>query len=95
MLRRLYPVAMEHVALMPVRFRLHAVLEERAQHDQRISQSELSRRSGVSLTTINAMVLNKTAQVSLKTLDALCEALACDPGELLEREAPKRRRGRA
>lgn len=91
---RLYPVAMEHIALMPIRFRLHAVLEERAQHDQRISQSELSRRSGVSLTTINAMVLNKTAQVSLKTLDALCDVLGCEPGELLERETPKRRRVR-
>lgn len=85
---------MENVALMPVRFRLHNVLEERAQHDQRISQSELSRRSGVSLTTINAMVLNKTAQVSLKTLDALCDVLDCEPGELLERETPKRRRAR-
>ena len=84
---------MENVALMPVRFRLHSLLEERAQHDQRISQSELSRRSGVSLTTINAMVLNKTAQVSLKTIDALCEALSVEPGELLERETPKRRRG--
>lgn len=94
MIPRLYPVAMEHVALMPVRFRLHAILEERAQHDQRLSQSELSRRSGGSLTTINAMVLNKTAQVSLKTLDALCDVLDVDPDELLERETPKRRRAR-
>lgn len=83
---------MENAAVMPVRFRLHSLLEERAQHDDRISQSELSRRSGVSLTTINAIVLNKTAQVSLKTLDALCGALECAPGELLERDAPRRRR---
>lgn len=79
---------------MPVRFRLQSLLEERALTEARISQSELSRRSGVSLTTINAMVLNKTAQVSLKTLDALCEVLEVEPGELLERETPKRRRGK-
>lgn len=89
-----YRVTMENSAIMPVRFRLQRLLEERALTDARISQSELSRRSGVSLTTINAMVLNKTAQVSLKTLDALCEVLEVEPGELLERELPKRRRSR-
>lgn len=76
---------------VPVRFRLKEVLAER---EEPVSQSELSRRSGVSMTTINSMVLNKTAQVSLATLDAICEALGCEPGDLLEREAPKRgRRG--
>lgn len=69
---------------LTVRFRLHDMLGE-------MSQSELSRRSGVSLTTINAMVLNKTKQVSLATLDALCAVLDCDPGELLERETKRRR----
>lgn len=74
---------------VPVRFRLDQVLEERS-----LSQAELSRRSGVSLVTVNAIKQNRTRQVSLETLDKLCEALACDPGELLERDAPTRRRGR-
>lgn len=79
-----------------VRFRLHEVL---ADATPPLSQSELSRRSGVSLTTINAMVLNKTKQVSLATLDSLCDALGdalqrrVEPGELLERE-PEPKRGR-
>jgi DNA-binding Xre family transcriptional regulator len=38
------------------------------------------------MTTINAMVLNKTKQVSLSTLDALCGTLGVRPGELLERD---------
>lgn len=74
-------------ATVAVRFRLHDVL---ARREDEMSQSELSRRSRVSLTTINAMMLNKTKQVSLATLDALCDALGVEPGELLEREGKRR-----
>lgn len=69
---------------LAVRFRLSDLLREPGRE---ISQSELSRRSGVSMTTINAMANNKTAQVSLATLDALCGVLGVAPGELLERDA--------
>lgn len=79
---------------MAVRFRLDEILEDRARRGEPMSQSELSRRSGVSFTTINSIVGNRTAQVSLKTLDALCAALGVQPGELLEREAPRRRASR-
>jgi DNA-binding Xre family transcriptional regulator len=82
---------METHALVPVRFRLDEVLRSRERAGDAMSQSELSRRSGVSLTTINAMMLNKTKQVSLATLDALCGALSVEPGELLERDAKKKR----
>ena len=72
---------------VPVRFRLDDVLEE---HE--MSQTELSRLSGVSLVTINAMKQNRTKQVSLLTLDKICGALKCEPGELLVRDK-KRGRG--
>ncbi len=72
-----------------VRFRLAEVLAGR---NESMSQSELSRRSGVSMTTINAMALNKTKQVSLATLDALSAALGVAPGELLVRESTRRKR---
>ncbi len=85
---------MENAAVMPVRFSLQALLANRAKRDKKISQSELSRRSAVSLTTINAMVLNKTAHVSRQTLDALCDVPDVEPGELLERQAPKGRMAR-
>lgn len=74
---------------MSVTFRLASVLEEAS-----LSQRELARRSGVSLVTINAISNNRTTRVDLETLDKLCEVLACEPGELLERETPKRRRAR-
>lgn len=77
---------------VPVLFRLGEIL---AEMEEPISQSELSRRSGVSMTTINAMVLNKTKQVSLATLDALSAALGVEPGELVEREPVRRRRAKA
>jgi DNA-binding Xre family transcriptional regulator len=77
---------MELVADMGARFRLRELLEKAD-----MSQSELARQSGVSFVTVNRMVANKTASVSLKTLDALSAALGVEPGDLLERE-PKRRR---
>jgi len=80
---------------VPVRFRLSDLLEEAG-----LSQRELALRSKVSPTTINRMVNNLTAQVSLGTLDSLCGALGevmgrvVEPGELLERESKGRKRSR-
>jgi putative transcriptional regulator len=74
------------VLSVPVRFRLEEVLD-----DREMSQTELSRLSGVSLVTVNAIKQNRTRQVSLETLDKLCGALKCEPGELLAREPAKRR----
>lgn len=71
---------------MGARFRLRELLEEAS-----MSQSELARQSGISFQTINSMVGNRTAQVSLNTLDAISKVLRCEPGDLLERE-PKGRR---
>jgi putative transcriptional regulator len=54
--------------------------------DREMSQTELARLSGVSLLTVNAMKQNRTKQVSLLTLDKICGALKCQPGDLLERK---------
>jgi putative transcriptional regulator len=72
---------MPEVIAVGARFRLKELLDESG-----VSQSELARQSGISFVTINRMVANKTAQVSLKTLDALSKVLKCEPGDLLERE---------
>ena len=82
-------------ALVPVRFRLDALLEEAG-----ISQRDLAARSGVSPTIINRMSRNLAEQVALKTLDSLSAALSeaigrrVEPGELLERE-PEQKKGRS
>jgi DNA-binding Xre family transcriptional regulator len=72
---------------MAARFRLQEILDAQ---DPPISQSELARRSGVSLVTINAIANNRTKQVQLETLDKLALALGLQPGELLERESKRR-----
>ena len=87
--KEVYYVLME--TPVTTRFRLADILTTSGAP---MSQSELSRRSGISMTTINAMVLNKTKQVSLATLDAISAALGVDPGALLEREPKKKGRAR-
>jgi DNA-binding Xre family transcriptional regulator len=72
---------------MGTRFRLAELLEAAGPS---MNQSELARRSGVSIVTINAMANNRTKQVSLATLDAISAALGVQPGELVEREPRKR-----
>lgn len=76
-----------------VRFRLDEVLRSR----EELTQTDVARLAGVSLTTVNGIYHNKTAQVSLRTLDALCKVLDVEPGELLvfEDDRPRtKRRGR-
>lgn len=82
-----YPSTMPEALELSARFRLKEQLEQSG-----MTQSELARRSVVSFVTINRMVANKTAQVSLKTLDALSKALGCEPGDLLERD--RKRKGK-
>ncbi len=72
-------------------FRLQELLDER---DPPMSQSELARRSGVSLVTVNGIANNRTSQVSLKTLDALARVLQVEPGDLIVREKGGKKRGR-
>jgi DNA-binding Xre family transcriptional regulator len=72
---------------MPTTFRLREILEAKG-----ISQSELSRLSGVSFATINRMCTNATESVALSTLDKLASALGVEPGELIARARPTRRK---
>lgn len=69
---------------MTTRFRLRGLLDA-----ARISQSELSRQTGLSLATVNRLSTNTTQRVDLGTLDRLSTALGCEPGDLIER-APER-----
>ena len=70
--------------MSPLRFRLQQTIDEKG-----VSQSELSRTSGVSYTTISRMCRNVTAQVSLDTLDRLATTLGVNPGDLLAPDPKK------
>lgn len=76
---------------MAVRFRLSELLKERKKDFP--TQAELSRQSGVSTVTINAIATGRTEGIKLETLDRLCSTLGCQPGDLLE-WIPGKRRGK-
>ena len=71
---------------VPTVFCLEPLLEARG-----LSQRELARLAGVSYVTVNRLCRNATTQVSLKTLDAIADALDVQPGELIAKD-PKRGR---
>lgn len=78
---------MTEAVQMAARFCLAELLDERG-----ISQSELARRSKVSLVTINSIANNRTAQVKLDTLEKLARALGVEPGELIASD--RKRKGK-
>lgn len=57
-----------------------------------MTQVDLQLKTGLSYSTINELVLGKTQSVRFSTLDALCAALDCDVGDLLEYLADAKRR---
>jgi putative transcriptional regulator len=51
---------------------------------QKMSLTELSQRVGVSMTNLSLLKTGKVKAIRFSTLDAICEALGCQPGDLLE-----------
>jgi putative transcriptional regulator len=50
---------------------------------------ELSQRVGVSVVNLSVLKNGRARAIRFSTLAALCEALACTPGDLLEVEPQK------
>ena len=59
---------------------------------EQMSQSELARRADVHFVTVNRLCTNTSTRVDLATLDKLSTILGCEPGDLIERAAPKKKR---
>ena len=53
---------------------------------KRITQAELSRKTGIRPATINEMYHEITERINLIYLDKICETLECDISDLLEYE---------
>jgi len=64
---------------MPIKLNLDRVMLER-----RITLSELADRIGITLANLSILKTNKARAIRFSTLEALCRALECQPGELLE-----------
>ena len=50
----------------------------------RVTQAELAAKTGIRPNTINDLFHNVAERVSLEHLDLICEALNCQPGDILE-----------
>jgi putative transcriptional regulator len=52
--------------------------------DRRMKLKELSDATGIAVNNLSILKTNKARAVRFSTLDKLCEALDCTPGDLLE-----------
>lgn len=52
----------------------------------KMSLTELSERVGVSMTNLSLLKTGKVKAIRFSTLEAICEALGCQPGDLMAYE---------
>jgi putative transcriptional regulator len=71
-------------------------------HARRMTLTELADRVGITIVNLSILKTGKARAIRFSTLDAICTALSCQPGEILEFLAdadegdppnPKRARG--
>ncbi len=68
---------------MAINVKLDDVLYER-----RMTLTELSELIGITLANLSVLKTGKARAIRFSTLEAICEALQCQPGDLLEYHAP-------
>ena len=56
---------------------------------RKMSLTELSEKVGITLTNLSILKRGKAKAIRFSTLIALCDALKCTPGDLLELEDPE------
>lgn len=62
-----------------IRINLDVMLAKR-----KVSLTELSERVGITMANLSVLKTGKAKAVRFTTLDALCRALDCQPGDILE-----------
>jgi putative transcriptional regulator len=63
---------------MPIAVKLDDLL-----HDRRMTLTELADRVGMTLANLSILKTGKARAIRFSTLESICEALACQPGDLL------------
>jgi putative transcriptional regulator len=53
-------------------------------HDRRMTLTELAEKVGITLANLSILKTGKARAIRFSTLEALCRALQCQPGDLLE-----------
>ena len=57
---------------------------DRVMADRKMSLNELSERVGVSNVNLSKLKTGKVSAIRFSTLNAICKALKCQPGDILE-----------
>jgi putative transcriptional regulator len=52
-------------------------------HDRRMTLTELAERVGITIANLSVLKTGKAKAIRLSTLNAICAALECQPGDLL------------
>ncbi len=63
-------------------------------HDRRMTLTELAERVDITLANLSILKTGKARAIRFSTLEAICEALECQPGDLLEFEDERAQRER-
>ena len=71
---------------MPIVVKLDDLL-----HDRRMTLTELADRVGMTLANLSILKTGKARAIRFSTLEAICDALACQPGDLLRFEPDSRK----
>ena len=70
-------------------------------YERRMTLTELAKRVGLTLANLSILKTGKARAIRFSTLEAICDALSCQPGDILrfeperakrERSAPARKR---
>ncbi|MCK9312471.1 MAG: helix-turn-helix transcriptional regulator [Methanocorpusculum sp.] len=64
---------------MPIILRLDRVMA-----DRKMSLNELAEKVGITNANLSKIKTGKIAAIRFSTLDAICEVLHCQPGDILE-----------
>ena len=63
-------------------------------HDRRMTLTELADQVGMTLANLSILKTGKARAIRFSTLEAICEALACQPGDILQFEPEPKHRER-
>jgi putative transcriptional regulator len=66
---------------MPIAVKLDDLL-----HDRRMTLTELGDQVGLTLANLSILKTGKARAIRFSTLEAICEALSCQPGDILRFE---------
>ena len=70
---------------MPIILRLDRVMA-----DRKMSLNELSEKVGVANVNLSKLKNGRVSAIRFSTLEAICEVLDCQPGDILEFKKPEK-----